>query len=428
MSARQHNTHNKKTNKSSNQRYIPNQRRQNDNDDIDNDDIDNDDKGNNDDNNWNNGYDSNNNSDIDYSGDDNDDNNSEYDFAYSEQYSDNSQRYEERDCDYDGSRRSTHNSPSFPDQSRNAMNKQSQKCDSDYRVSTKTQRGRKYIAEKTVQIISDGPKIGKYTIRHHRSIEHVDIELQIKNSIKYTQTYKPDIAVEIKKSIRPHSKMCKFEVVADSSFAVARKLCTQEHFKHKTCVLNFASATKPGGGFLNGRNAQEESLSRQSALYATIKDNPMYKYNKNCTDDLYNDYMIYSSRVPVFRSSFCERLLSQSEIFLVSIITSAAPNLQNINRSCTPSLLLKWKGYEKILQKRMRKILAVAINNGNDAIVLGAYGCGVFENDPKIVSKFFKKILVDEGFGKYFVKVSFAILGKRSENFRVFNDAFGNLC
>jgi len=71
---------------------------------------------------------------------------------------------------------------------------------------------------------------------------------------------------------------------------------------YRPAALNFASATQPGGGFLNGASAQEEYLARSSALYACLRDNPMYAYHRALRDPRYSNYAIYSPDVPVFRT------------------------------------------------------------------------------------------------------------------------------
>lgn len=326
---------------------------------------------------------------------------------------------------------SHHQYPNSQSKQTNFSGQQSQptsrstKCDSDIRTDPTTQKGRKKIAKKTLEITKYGPNMGKYTIRHRNgSIEYVNIRHQISNAFKHTETFDPNFKIT-KLTKQPRPTMCKIEVLPSSTYGAAKNLVKQDHLR--TCVLNYASATKPGGGFLNGRQAQEESLARQSALYVTIKNSQMYKANSKSTDDLYNDYMIYSSRVPVFRSSYRERLLSGREVFEVSVITSAAPNLQNINKDNGPimkAFKLWWKGYKGKVTDRCRKILCLAIEKGNEAIVLGAYGCGVFENSPDKISKIFKKLLIDEGLGKYFVKVVFAILDRNSDNFKAFDKTF----
>ena len=299
-------------------------------------------------------------------------------------------------------------------------------CTSDQRVNPKTEEGRKAIAHQTLKII----KNGKYTFRRKDNIiEEINISKQISNCVEHTKTYRPNYYYT-KKPRNPTAhkkkKLCQIEIDSESTFGVAKRLVKKEKIT-KTCVLNFASATKPGGGFKNGRTAQEESLARQSALYQSLKTHPeMYKYNlKNSNNDsFYNDYMIYSSRVPVFRSDVSERLFSKNEVFETSVITSAAPNLHDVSK-----YQQERKHYKTIFYERCRKILLLAIEKHNDAIVLGAYGCGVFENDPRFVSSVFKKLLVkgkngDEPLGNYFTKVVFSIISSKSENYQVFSKRF----
>lgn len=137
--------------------------------------------------------------------------------------------------------------------------------------------------------------------------------------------------------------------------------------------------------------------------------------NKN--DGIYTDYMIYSPNVPVFRDDKDEsKLLPQS--FKANAITSSAPNKAKFIQNSGKDDL------KEVIQNRSRKIVQCAIDNKNDVLVLGAYGCGVFGNDPKEISQEFKKVLVEENYGKYFDKVVFAIPGKTSRNFQIFSSEF----
>jgi uncharacterized protein (TIGR02452 family) len=159
-------------------------------------------------------------------------------------------------------------------------------------------------------------------------------------------------------------------------------------------VLNFANAAKPGGGFLNGRRTQEAALCRASALYASIsRFNEMYGFGRADENPLSSDFMIYSPKVPFFRDD-CLALIDQP--FCVSVITAAAPKAHECVR---PVFRRAIRG---TIKNRMRKIMQVAIEHGDRILVLGAFGCDVYKNDPTEVATVERELLIDEGFRYHF--------------------------
>src|SRR5208283_3500713 len=104
----------------------------------------------------------------------------------------------------------------------------------------------------------------------------------------------------------------------------ARRLIAE---RCRPAVLNFASATQPGGGFLSGSRAQEESLARSSGLYACLSGNPMYEFHRTRRDAMYTDYFVYSPDVPVFRTDE-GNLLEQP--WRCSFITAPAVNAKAV--------------------------------------------------------------------------------------------------
>lgn len=150
-------------------------------------------------------------------------------------------------------------------------------------------------------------------------------------------------------------------------------------------ALNFASARNPGGGFLAGALAQEEDLCRASGLYVCTKSKPVF-YNENilCDDTFYTDNIIYSPNVPFFRDEHNQFLETPFEL---SIISAPAPNLSSVK---TEGLQHKIKG---ILRERAIKILQIAFDNGHKNLILGAWGCGAFGNDPEMVANVFMEML-----------------------------------
>lgn len=184
-------------------------------------------------------------------------------------------------------------------------------------------------------------------------------------------------------------------------------------------VLNFASARNPGGGFLGGAQAQEEELCRCGGLYRTLMTQPeYYLVHRNNRSLLYSDHIIYSPRVPFFRLEARGKMLVQP--VLLSVITAPAPNAGAITRN-TPEDALHLKS---TFERRWANILAVAEDRGHRNVVLGAWGCGAFRNDPVMVAEAAKNVLSGKRFVGRFERLVFAVpdFGERSrtnlESFR----------
>ena len=171
-------------------------------------------------------------------------------------------------------------------------------------------------------------------------------------------------------------------------------------------VHNFASASNPGGGVTKGANAQEECLCRCSGLYFCLNTPAMwdgfYKPHRDAHDPIHNDDIIYSPRVTVFKTDTATpQLLPESEWYDVDIITCAAPNLRNqpSNRynSGDGNRQVKMKDKELLAlhEKKLRRILEVALSEGCETIILGAFGCGAFQNNPEVVALANRNVIKD---------------------------------
>ena len=187
---------------------------------------------------------------------------------------------------------------------------------------------------------------------------------------------------------------------------------------HLGC-LNFASAKNPGGGFLGGAQAQEESLARASALYPCLLEQPdHYARNRAFGSALYLDLAIFSPHVPVFRDDDGGWL---ARPVLASVITCPAPNASALRQQgkLDPVTL------EATLRRRAELVLAIAAHHGVERLVLGAWGAGVFGNDPALVADAFRVPLAGS-FAGVFVEIVFAVLGGPGRpNHDAFGSAFG---
>ena len=193
-------------------------------------------------------------------------------------------------------------------------------------------------------------------------------------------------------------------------------------------VLNFASSTNPGGGVTKGSTAQEECLCRCSNLYLTLYQEKCireyYNINKKYMSNLGSDAIIYSRNVYVFKDKDYN-MLPVKDRFYVDVLTCAAPNLRENPRNqyntdaSEEKLTLTDEELYNIHVKRARNILNVAIKNEDDYLILGAFGCGAFRNNPEIVAKAYKDVLQDYMY--CFKVIDFAIIdGKYSNNYEIF--------
>ncbi len=160
-------------------------------------------------------------------------------------------------------------------------------------------------------------------------------------------------------------------------------------------ALNFANGINPGGGFLTGSRAQEETLCRSSALYLTLLGDPMYDAHRERPLPDSTDWAILSPKVPVFRTDDGTEL---EEPWLLDFITCAAPYEPRIGQPTAGDLL----------EKRIHRVLAIAKAYGYQDLILGAWGCGAFCNDPWRTARDFRDALENEFAGAFHIVV-FAI-------------------
>lgn len=254
---------------------------------------------------------------------------------------------------------------------------------------------RAQIAKETLLIFEAGtytPKGGK----------PVSVRSAQRACEKGTVLYTPEALAQLPSS-GPNSGATKFEVTKETTLEAARRL-RQDPATSKVACLNFASAKNAGGGFLSGSQAQEESLARSSGLYRSQgRARAYYDENRECETCLYTDHIIYSPDVPVIRDDGGQLL---DPYYTVSMITAPAVNAGAL-RQKEPD---KVEEIRAVMSRRAGYVLAVAQANQCEDLILGAWGCGVFQNDPEKVATIFGEHLLDGGaFAGAFDRVVFAI-------------------
>lgn len=264
-------------------------------------------------------------------------------------------------------------------------------------------------AQETVKICEQGHYIGPDGRR-------VDITEQIARANAGTIVYSPENP-PLRREERRTPKIA-IEVVNETTFSALRRLSRSA--RHLAC-LNFASAKNPGGGFLNGSQAQEEALARASALYPCLLAAPeYYERNRATRSAIYLDLAISSPLVPFFRDDSGKLL---EEPIMASVITAPAPNAGAVAQNEPHNSHL----IKAALLRRSELVLEIARAHEVTHLVLGAWGCGVFRNDPIVVASIFQDLLKPAGkFGDAFQKVAFAVYDRAvgQSCFRAFDDAF----
>ena len=264
------------------------------------------------------------------------------------------------------------------------------------------------IANETLAIIEKG-------VYRNNLGETVSIRSETENAVEKSELFRSkDFPNEF--DLTTIKGETKIELTDETTLEAAKRVC-QEDKNANPFVLNFASAKNPGGGFLSGSQAQEESLARSSSLYPTLtKHDEMYKFNRGRRTMLYSDYMIYSPDVPVFRND--DGSLIQKP-YLATIMTSPAVNAGVFKQRESENL----DKIEQTNKERARKFLWIANKYKHQNLILGAWGCGVFQNEPSSIAKMFNELLEGE-FKNCFERVIFAIYDK-TQTKKVYNAFVG---
>lgn len=233
-------------------------------------------------------------------------------------------------------------------------------------------------AKETVKVLSDG-----FYVVNDTKVDLYEFTSKFANNIKIKSLHESNIK-EIDVLV-PNMEGINLQFSKETSLECMEKW----HKKNKECtVLNYASGKNICGRFLDGANAQEEALARDTGLYGSlILAEPYYDIvRKHLNHGLYTNNLIYSKNVPVIRNSEGNLI---TEPFGVNIITCVAPNARACRRQ-----QISYKIIREVMRQRAELIIKSAIEEGTkDILILGAFGCGVFENKPGYVMEAFMKAL-----------------------------------
>ncbi|MEO0468053.1 MAG: TIGR02452 family protein [Bacteroidota bacterium] len=185
---------------------------------------------------------------------------------------------------------------------------------------------------------------------------------------------------------------------------------------HVLC-LNFASARNPGGGFLKGSQAQEESIARATGLYpCLLKAEDYYLANRRHDSCIYTDHIIYAPAVPV--------LMDEDGHLMERPITTAVLTAPAVNAGVV--LRQEPEKADQIvprMRQRIDMVLAICREQAHETLILGAWGCGVFRNDPVVIAKLFHELLIGKYAGQ-FRRVIFSVYARDDRFIQPFEQHF----
>lgn len=212
------------------------------------------------------------------------------------------------------------------------------------------------------------------------------------------------------------------------SFTLARKRAVSDGFYAKDgqgiLVLNLANPVHPGGGVRNGARAQEEDLCRKSSLLLSLESwaaDKYYEYNESLHTYMGSDALMITPQVEIIRDENGEYL---DDTVIVSVLTFAAPMVSFGKEGMSE------EEYETMVYNRIMDMLKCVAYLGYKNLVLGAWGCGAFGNDARVISDLFYKALKEINYNGYvekdlFRRIDFAVLD-RTENQYNFREFYRN--
>ncbi len=274
-------------------------------------------------------------------------------------------------------------------------------------------KGRARLAEETLAIVRGG---------HYRVPGRVvAIADDVEECIGKTRLFEPDELTQVlaRQTAVTDGKASVIELRNETTLEGASAL-RAEAPDARIGVLNFASAKNPGGGFLGGSQAQEESLARSSALYPSLTtQDAYYDFHRRQKSPLYSHRIIHSPACPVFRDDSGELL---EEPYCVDFLTCPAPNAGAARKKGSQLL--------PVFQERIELLLGLAKDLQMSQLVLGAWGCGVFRNDPVQVARMFAETLSHAPFRDAFERIRFSVLdnSKKETILKAFATALSGLC
>jgi len=239
-------------------------------------------------------------------------------------------------------------------------------------------------------------------------VEEREVKLPVSfEQIKEVTLYTPEQIALLSQRDTPETKSMRITLRNQDTLEAAFELHQHRKETEKpVLVLNFANPHRPGGGIRSKPGTQEEHLCVKTTLLCSLETEgawPFYQTNLDCGTQAQTDTVLISPNTIVIRNP---DLSLREDPFPVAVMTVSAPTASRMEQEEIPNL-------EVILRNRIHGMLRAAAAEGYTRLVLGAWGCGNFGNDPELVAKLFREAL--QG---YFEEVTMAVFDNSEDQYR----------
>lgn len=250
-------------------------------------------------------------------------------------------------------------------------------------------------------------------------LEEREVKLPVRfEQIKEVTLYTPEQVAQLPEQDISKTKSMRITLRNQDTLEAAFELHHRRKETEKpVLVLNFANPHRPGGGIRSKPGTQEEHLCVKTTVLCSLETEeawPFYQTNLDCGTQAQTDMILFSPNTMVIRNP---DLSLREDPFPVAVMTVSAPIASRMEESELPNL-------ENILNSRIHGMLRAAAAEGYTRLVLGAWGCGNFGNDPELVARLFHDNLVGN-----FEEVTMAVFDNSEDQYRYscFEKYFGNM-
>lgn len=220
------------------------------------------------------------------------------------------------------------------------------------------------------------------------------------------------------------------KIVNEDTFNAAIRLSAEKPNSGRVAVLNMASHSHPGGGWLKGAMAQEEALCYRSSLALSLHRR-YYPWKQRMA--IYTpDCVVIRGDVPSGHKLLVPAV-KEADLPVVSVLSVAALRCPELGTETLPDgkerQIFKHLKDRELTKDKMRLCLRMAASKGHRLLVLGALGCGAFRNPKREIADCWLEVLHEAEFqGGWWEAVWFAVYDRKNEgNFEVFDEKLGGV-